>query len=931
MNINDYNTRDYIIIKGARVHNLKNIDVVIPRKKLVVMTGVSGSGKSSLAIDTLFAEGQRRYVESLSSYARQFLSRMDKPDVDYIKGISPAIAIDQKVSTRSSRSTVGTLTEIYDYLRLLFARIGKTYSPVSGNVVKKHSISDVCDAIAAQAEGTRLLIATTLIKRKATWKEELQLLQQKGFSRVLIADEMLSIEQAVERTATADTSEILLLIDRLAAAGDDEETQNRAADSVQTAFQEGEGVCYIIDADSRKHSIFSNIFEADGLRFEEPSDAFFNFNTPQGACRRCEGFGSVIGYDENLIIPNRNLSVYEDAIAPWKGEKMGEWKEELIQKAALFDFPIHRPIRQLTPEQYRLLWTGNRHFEGLNAFFEMLESNAYKVHYRIMMARYRGRTECPECQGTRLRKETQYVKIQQKNLSDLVLMPIGELLNFFDNLSLNEHDGQVAGRLLTEIRQRLRLIEQVGLSYLTLNRLSSTLSGGETQRLHLTRSLGSNLSSSLYLLDEPSVGLHPRDTENLVRVLKNLRDLGNTVLVVEHEEAIIRAADYMIDIGPAAGHLGGEVVFVGDFKALQRARHSLTADYINGKRSITTPTLRRSFSNRIYIKNATLHNLKDISVTIPLQAMTVLTGVSGSGKSTLAKKILAPALQNYLNGEADKNSNLANVEGDAKQISQVEMIDQNPLGRSSRSNPVTYTKAYDTIRDLFCHQKLAQVRGYKPKHFSFNVEGGRCETCKGEGEVVVEMQFLADVHLTCEDCKGKRFKEEVLEIKWNDKNISEVLDMSIAEALEFFASEATIAKALRPLYDVGLEYVRLGQSSSTLSGGEAQRVKLAYFLGKGKSQSPILFLFDEPTTGLHFHDIHKLMAAFNALVEQGHTLLIIEHNLDIIKSADWVIDLGPEGGEAGGYLLYEGTPEGLLSVKNSYTAHYLAEKLQATS
>jgi excinuclease ABC subunit A len=929
--ISEKDAKNHILIKGARVHNLKNISVAIPRNKLVVVTGVSGSGKSSLTIDTLYAEGQRRYVESLSSYARQFLLRMDKPDVDYIRGISPAIAIEQKVITRTSRSTVGSLTEIYDYMRLLYARIGKTYSPVSGEEVKKNSVTDVVDHIFSLPAGSRILLLIPFSPhRKSNLKHELELLMQKGFTRIKAEDELLQIVEAMADKKKLETvkelHQLFLLIDRLVVKHEDEDMQKRAADSVQTAFYESHGDCYVEWLEhGMKH--FSSRFELDGIKFEEPNQHFFNFNSPFGACKTCEGFGTILGIDPDLVVPDKNLSVYDGAIAPWRGDKMSEWSDVLIKHALKFDFPIHRSYKFLTEEEQKILWTGNEYFSGLNAFFKFLEEQSYKIQYRVMLSRYRGRTTCPDCKGSRIRKDAQYVKINGKSISELLLLPVSEVQQFFQNIQLSDYEKKVSKRILIEINIRLQLMLDVGLSYLSMNRLSNTLSGGESQRISLTRSLGSNLTDSLYILDEPSIGLHPRDTTRLVRVLKSLRDLGNTVVVVEHEEEIIRAADYLIDIGPRAGRLGGQVVFQGNPKNMKQENISLTADYLNGNKTIVVPKVRRKSVNFIHLKGAAQHNLKMIDVKIPLRALTVVSGVSGSGKTTLIKKILCPAISKALGEFPEKPGAFEELTGDLHLIQQLELVDQNPIGKSSRSNPVTYIKAYDAIRDLYATQHASRLKGLQPKHFSFNVEGGRCEVCKGEGEIVVEMQFLADIHLTCDECKGKRFKDEILEVTFKEKNISEVLQMTIDESLEFFKDKKDIYERLKPLQDVGLGYVKLGQSSSTLSGGEAQRVKLASYLGKGKVTHPVLFVFDEPTTGLHFHDIKILLEAFNALIEQGHSIVVIEHNIDVIKSADWLIDLGPEGGDAGGYLLYQGVPEGLTEVENSYTGKFLKEKI----
>ncbi len=924
-NIETADPKKNIIIKGARVHNLKNVNVIIPRNKLVVVTGVSGSGKSSLTIDTLYAEGQRRYVESLSSYARQFLMRMDKPDVDYIKGISPAIAIEQKVVTRTSRSTVGTLTEIYDYIRLLFARIGKTYSPLSGAIVKKHTVSDVVDYMLSLEEGSKLQVFIPFeVREGSTPKEQLAVLLQKGFTRVAINGKLTRIEE-VKLRKNAKLSNIKVLIDRLVVRHD-EDTRTRAGDSAQTAFYESMGDC-IVEVIGQETRIFNNRFELDGMTFEESNAHFFNFNNPYGACKRCEGFGRVIDIDENLVIPNRNYSVYEGAVVAWRGEKMSRYQTELIKCSHKFDFPIHRAIKDLSAEEYKLLWEGNQHFEGLNDFFKMVEENSHKIQYRVMLSRYRGRTICRDCSGTRLRKDAQYVKINGKSISDLVLMPIKQLHYFFEQIELTAFEKEVSKRILLEVKNRLKIMKDIGLGYLTLNRLSSTLSGGETQRINLTRSLGSNLTNSMYILDEPSIGLHPRDTQRLIRVLKRLRSLGNTVVIVEHEEEIIRNADYIIDMGPMAGHLGGEVIFAGEPSFLLDSKDSLTADYLLGRKEVGVPEHRRKVINAITIHHASHHNLKYITATFPLNLITVVSGVSGSGKTSLVKDILFPALKRHFENSGNAPGIHKEITGDLNSLGKVELISQNPLGRSSRSNPVTYIKAYDAIRDLYSKMQLSKVNGFKPKHFSFNVEGGRCESCKGEGYVTIEMQFLADVRLKCEECEGKRFKPGVIAVKYNDKSIYEVLEMSVDEAIVFFKERPEVVNKIQPLQDVGLGYVKLGQSSSTLSGGEAQRVKLASYLGKGRSSNPILFIFDEPSTGLHFNDIKKLLTAFNALVESGHTIVIVEHNMDIIKAADWVIDLGPDGGDEGGYLLYQGVPEGLVDVENSYTGEYLREKM----
>lgn len=925
------NPLQYIIIKGARLHNLKNVDVAIPRNKLVVITGVSGSGKSTLTIDTLYAEGQRRYVESLSSYARQFLTRMNKPDVDYIKGISPAIAVEQKVVTRTTRSTVGTLTEIYDYLRLLYARIGKTYSPVSGGLVQKDEVADVVDYIFTLQPGTVAFIYIPLrlhTKGKDAVQKELDLLLQKGFTRLQYGGNLLKIEDIDPHEFDASMPDIRILIDRILVKPDDNETQTRCADSVNTAFFESMGEC-IIEATNTPTRHFSNRFELDGITFEEPNAHFFNFNSPFGACPVCEGFGQVIGIDENLVFPDKSLSVYQGAIAPWKGDKMSLWNDELIRHSHKFDFPIHRPISDLTPQQYNLLWTGNEHFEGLDTFFKFLDEQTFKIQYRVMLAKYRGRTNCRNCKGTRLRPDAQHVKVAGKAITDLVNLPIKEVKTFFDQLSLSPHDFQICRRILTEITNRLTVMNNIGLGYLTLNRISATLSGGETQRINLTRSLGSNLTNSMYILDEPSIGLHPKNTEQLIAVLKQLRNLGNTVIIVEHDEEIMRSADYLIDMGPLAGRLGGEVVFAGNPAMLPHYPNSLTAQYLTGIKQVEIPQKKRVKHEFITVENAQHHNLKNITARFPLQALTVVTGVSGSGKTTLVKEILYRAIKQHLKEPTDAPGMFGKLSGNVNRITKIELIDQNPLGKSSRSNPVTYIKAFDAIRELFAAQPLAKIRGFTAGHFSFNVPGGRCEACEGEGETVVEMQFLADVRLICEDCNGKRFKQETLDVQYHEKSIFDVLDMTVDEALAFFTNHKEVAAKLQPLADVGLGYVKLGQSSSTLSGGEAQRVKLASYLGKGKTPNPVLFIFDEPSTGLHFNDINKLLLSFNSLIENGHTIVVVEHNLDIVQCADWVIDLGPDGGNEGGQLLFEGLPDDLLQCPHSYTAAFMRQKVAA--
>jgi excinuclease ABC subunit A len=924
-----------IFIKGARVHNLKNIDVEIPRNKFIVVTGVSGSGKSSLTIDTLFAEGQRRYAESLSAYARQFMARMNKPDIDYIKGLCPAIAIEQKVTTRTPRSTVGSMTEVYDYLRLFFARAGKTISPVSGREVKKDDVKDVIYVINGLKKGGKVLLIVAFRQHhNRDIKEELNILMQKGFSRIYIDKEIIRIEDILDRKELSsffNHKTSYVLIDRLLVKDFDEDDIHRISDSVSTAFYEGEGELTLeINGVDTLH--FSNKFELDGIKFEEPVPNLFSFNNPYGACPVCGGFSMVLGIDPDLVIPDKRLSVFENAIAPWRGEKLGEWKERLIKVAKHFDFPIHKPIIDLTSAQYNLLWVGNEYFSGLDDFFKEVEQNLYKVQYRVLLSRYRGRTLCPECHGYRLRKEALYVQVDHKNIGELCEMPVKDLKKWFDEITLSDYQKTVSKRILVEIHTRLQTLLDVGLRYLTMNRLANSLSGGESQRIQLTRSLGSNLTSSLYILDEPSIGLHSRDTEQLIVVLKNLRDLGNTVVVVEHDEMMMREADHIIDMGPLASHLGGEVIAEGNYAAIIKNPESLTGKYLSGKLSIEPPKQIRKWNRSITVMGARQNNLQNIDIVFPLNILCVVSGVSGSGKTTLIKQILYPALKKLKGEIADKVGLNKGLTGDLDYISQIEMIDQNPIGKSSRSNPVTYIKAYDEIRDLFSKQPLSKMRGYMPKHFSFNVDGGRCDACKGEGEQVVEMQFLADVHLLCEVCGGKRFKQEVLEVTYQEKNIYDVLEMSVDEAIEFFSKEKTaknelsgmdVAKKIQPLSDVGLGYIKLGQSSDTLSGGEAQRVKLASFLGKGKSQGNLLFIFDEPTTGLHFHDIKKLLASFNALIEQGHSIIVIEHNTDVIKSADWVIDLGPEAGDGGGNLVYAGIPSGLTKIIESYTGKYL--------
>jgi len=965
--------KQFIIIKGAKVHNLKGIDVAIPRNKLVVLTGLSGSGKSSLAFDTLFAEGQRMYVESLSSYARQFLGRMEKPDVEYIKGVSPAIAIEQKVSTRNPRSTVGTSTEIYDYLKLLFARAGTTYSPVSGEEVRRDTITDVVNYIFSFEAGKRVLILTPLIVREGrTLDYELKILLQKGYTRVVIDGQTVQVEELLEQEADRVNSlvngaSLELLVDRGTVQFDDagqpdEDTQYRFSDSVQTAFNEGNAVCRVTitnrDNTVEASRVFSDKFELDGISFEEPSVNLFTFNNPYGACRRCDGFGKVLGIDPDLVIPDKNLSIFEGAIMPWRSEKMSqEFLTPLLKNGIRFDFPIHRPYKDLTPKEQKLLWTGNKYFDGLDQFFQFVESQTFKVQYRVMLSRYRGKTTCPECRGSRLRKDASYVKVGRSDASgasitDIVLMPITEAVQFFRNIELPTHQQQIANRILTEIQNRLDYMERVGLGYLTLNRLTNSLSGGEYQRIKLATSLGSALVGSMYILDEPSIGLHPRDTKRLVSVLETLRDLGNTVIVVEHEEEVMRAADQLIDIGPDAGTLGGELVFQGSFaqavwsegrgesedakNPLPYAHRSHTLDFLTGRETVPVPSFRRKSTNFIELKGARENNLKDVDVRFPLNTLTVVTGVSGSGKSTLIRKVLYPALLRQRGDAAEEAGKYAELTGSLDRIKAIEMIDQNPIGKSSRSNPVTYIKAYDYLRQVMAEQPVSKSRGYKPSHFSFNVDGGRCEVCQGEGEVKIEMQFMADIYLKCEGCAGRRFKQEVLEVTLRgtppgEKNISDILNLTVDEAIDFFrVADSKMADKLQPLQDVGLGYIGLGQSANTLSGGEAQRVKLASFLGKGNpNKGGTLFIFDEPTTGLHFHDIRKLLVAINALVDQGDSVIIIEHNMEVVKNADYIIDLGPEGGDTGGYVTFTGTPEAMVQLPQgeNYTADYLRGKV----
>jgi len=927
----------HITITGARVNNLKNISLSIPRNKLIVLTGLSGSGKSSLAFDTLYAEGQRRYVESLSSYARQFLGRMHKPDVDMISGLSPAIAIEQKVNSRNPRSTVGTSTEIYEYIKLLFARIGITYSPLSEKIVKRHKTSDVVDYIFSLPKETNIYIGAPFTRiASRTIVEQLTVLLQQGFTRLLLNNSVIRIEELIQTNQITSKDKAFILIDRIKLNTKDDDMVARLSDSVQTAFYEGKGYCSIFRETAIEivEHVFSNKFEADGITFEEPTVNMFAFNNPYGACKTCEGFGTIIGIDEDLVIPNKGLSIYENAIACWKGEKMGLWRDKLVSTSASFDFPIHKPYYALTKEQQRLIWTGNQYFSGLNDFFIELEEQAYKIQYRVMLSRYRGKTICPVCEGTRLRKDATYVKIAGKSIAEIVMMPIDDGLRFFETIELSKQDREISSRLLIEITNRLKFLTDVGLGYLTLNRLSNTLSGGESQRINLATSLGSSLVGSTYILDEPSIGLHPRDTKRLIEILFRLRDIGNTVIVVEHDEDIIKAADQVIDIGPYAGSQGGELVFQGTFDEILKSEKSLTGLYLSGKKNINLPNHRRAWRNFIEITGACENNLKFIDIKLPLNIMTVITGVSGSGKSSLIRGILFPAMRKLLGGSADKTGRFGELKGDLEQIKSIELIDQNPIGRSSRSNPATYAKAFDEIRLLFAEQKLAQKRFYKPGFFSFNVPGGRCDACEGEGTVKIEMQFMADVFLECDVCHGKRFKEEVLDVKFENNNIADILDMTVDDACEFFELHRNrsnlmqkIITKLTPLKEVGLGYLRLGQSSNTLSGGEAQRIKLAFFLTKGSNEDPTLFIFDEPTTGLHFHDIHKLLQSFQALIENGHSLIIIEHNPEIIKSADWVIDLGPEGGVNGGNILFEGTPEALAKCTQSYTAEAIKRKV----
>ncbi len=929
--------KKFIIIKGARVNNLKNLSVAIPRYKLVVITGLSGSGKSSLAFDTLYAEGQRMYVESLSSYARQFLGRMEKPEVDYIRGVSPAIAIEQKVNTKNPRSTVGTTTEIYDYFKLLFSRVGKTYSPVSGLEVGRDSVETVVSYLQTLDEGSRVMIMAPFRQNEdRDYETELKILLQKGFTRMVQGPDLLYVEEMLEgklpKKAPANT---FILIDRASINKDEEDNQFRLADSVQTAWFEGDGVC-VLRQPNQPDRIFSERFEQDGIAFEVPSVNFFSFNNPYGACKTCDGFGKILGIDEDLIIPDKSLSVFEGAIACWKGDTIkAEWLTPLLKNGIKFDFPIYRPWIDLTDEERKLVWDGNKYFNGLHTFFQFLEENSYKIQYRVMLSRFRGRKVCPDCRGTRLRKDASYVKLGGKSITDLVLMPIHEVATYFRDLQLTDYEFTVSKQIVNEVKNRLSYMLDVGLGYLTLNRLTSTLSGGEYQRIKLATSLGSALVGSMYILDEPSIGLHPRDTERLIKVLVSLRDLGNTVIVVEHEEEVMQAADQIIDIGPDAGSHGGNLLFQMDVNTPDGSSitgldvDSHTFKYLMGTETIAIPTQRRPWSNYIEVLGARENNLKNVSVKFPLGVLTVVTGVSGSGKSTLVKKVLYPALARVLGISFEEGGKYDRLEGRLKKVEHIEFVDQNPIGKSSRSNPVTYIKAYDAIRNLYADQPLSKTRGYGPGHFSFNIDGGRCEVCQGEGEVKIEMQFMADIYLKCDSCHGARFKQDILEVTYNEKHIAEILDLTIADAITFFSEKPKIAERLQPLADVGLGYVKLGQSSNTLSGGEAQRVKLASFLGKSSEKKEnILFIFDEPTTGLHFHDISKLLKAINALIEQGNTVVIIEHNMDVIKTADWIIDLGPDGGDNGGTICFEGIPEDMVKLTDNYTAQFLAEKLR---
>ena len=917
--------KDSIVIKGARVHNLKNIDVDIPHGSFTVITGVSGSGKTSLAFDTIFAEGQRRFIESMSSYARQFLGKLEKPEMDYIKGIAPSIAIQQKVISSNPRSTVGTTTEIYDYLKLLYARIGITYDPQTGERVRKHSIKDVLNHLKELPENSKIALLSPLTINK---EEHLQRYVKEGFKRLYINNEFINIDDYKFKVKDS----IFLVIDRIKTDFSEEDNEGRILDSIELSFNEGHGICHTLNPADQSQTIFNKKFENRGVEFQEPSLHFFAFNNPYGACKTCEGFGKVLGIDENLVIPNTDLSVYDGAIAPWKGEVMGANLRKLIMNASLFNFPIHRAIKDLNEDEYKLLWQGNKHFAGLHAFFKKVEKKSYKIQYRVMLSRYRGRTDCPECKGTRLRGDASFVKINGKSIQDLVLLPVSECLAFFNDLKSKVEENAVSNRILPEIINRLTYLTEVGLGYLTLNRQANTLSGGESQRIHLATSLGSALVGSIYILDEPSIGLHPKDTENLIKVLKQLQNAGNTVIIVEHEEDIMRAADRIIDIGPKAGKYGGEVVFNGSHKKLIRSKNSLTGDYLNKIRTITVPEKRRNIRSKIEIEGANQYNLKNINVAFPLNCLTCVTGVSGSGKSSLVGDILYPALRKKMGISNDIQGKYTALAGDYSRLKHVEFIDQNPIGKSSRSNPITYVKAFDDIRDLYSRQKLSKLRAYKPGFFSFNVQGGRCEMCEGEGTITVEMQFMADIHLECENCKGSRYKRETLEINYREKNIHDLLEMSLTEALDFFKEsneriEKKIVSKIQPLVDVGLGYLKVGQPSSTMSGGEAQRIKLASFLAKGKNTPSTLFIFDEPTTGLHFYDIEKLIIAFNALINLGHSLIVIEHNIEVIKCADHIIDLGPEGGKNGGNVLFEGTPEELIKQKNNETSRFLKKAI----
>ncbi|MEL6606985.1 MAG: excinuclease ABC subunit UvrA [Bacteroidota bacterium] len=927
-NLDQLDAREYIIVKGARVNNLKNLSVAIPRNQLVVITGLSGSGKSSLAFDTLFAEGQRMYVESLSAYARQFLGRMEKPAVDYIRGISPAIAIEQKKSTKNPRSTVGTATEIYDYLKLLYARVGITYSPISGEVVIQDSVSDVVDYIQKFPEGSKVVVLSPLpTNGDRNLVDTLKIELGKGFTRVMQGDSTLFIEDLIaDSSQVDDNAPLYLVVDRIVVNKEDESNQFRLGDSVQTAFFEGQGECRI-EVLGKEQRVFSDRFERDGMQFEVPSVNFFSFNNPYGACRTCDGFGKVLGIDPDKVIPNKQLSVYEGAIVPWQSETMKQWLEPLIAQSKELDFPIHRPYSDLTPTQQEFVWRGNKSFQGLDAFFEFLAKSAHKIQYRVMLSRYRGKTDCPDCLGTRIRKDAAYVKVDGRSITELLLLPVEKLVQFFAQLKLDKHQQVVAKRVLKEIEDRLSYLEQVGLGYLTLNRQVSTLSGGEYQRIKLATALGSTLVGTMYILDEPTIGLHPRDTRKLTDILVALKDLDNTVIVVEHEEMVMQAADQLIDIGPEAGSQGGELMFQGDWEALRQVNQGHTARYLNGIDTIPVPTQRRPWRDAIIIQGAHENNLRHIDVKIPLGVLTVVTGVSGSGKSTLVRKIVYPAIGHLLGIGAEQVGKFGKLAGEFQNIEHIDFIDQNPIGKSSRSNPITYVKAYDAIRQLFAAQPLAQQRGYKPGQFSFNIAGGRCEACEGEGEITIEMQFMADILLPCEDCQGKRFKEETLEVKYKSKDIAEVLNMTVDDSLVFFTDQPTILNKLQSLQDVGLGYIRLGQSSSSLSGGEAQRVKLASYLGKGRPSKHTLFIFDEPTTGLHVHDIHRLLKAMNVLIDEGHSVLVIEHNMEVIKCADWLIDMGPEGGERGGEVAFSGTPEEMIKLEDNHTARYLKEKL----